>query len=180
MGGCILVALGAGGLDAIRSPIDKHPNSPLTVDWRKGTYEGGALRSNSRRLITKLGRPNERGTPEGTASETPAISPHADCYTANEGSEYATFALCTIRVCRGRLLAFGGDPIKSIWLLAETNRGWDHAASRPKQSLPERAPDEHPVGEAAKLLGPRHESLSSDLPIRPPSALSRHRAARRS
>jgi hypothetical protein len=26
-------------------------------------------------------------------------------------------------VCKGRLLGFGGDPIKSLWLAAETRAG---------------------------------------------------------
>jgi hypothetical protein len=50
--------------------------------------------------------------------------PQADCLTANEGSEYVTFPLCEVRACSGRLLAFGGDPIKSVWLVAQSIRGW--------------------------------------------------------
>ena len=50
--------------------------------------------------------------------------PGALCFTANQGTEYATFPLCEVRVCDGRLLAFGGDPIKSVWLVADSERGW--------------------------------------------------------
>jgi hypothetical protein len=48
--------------------------------------------------------------------------PRADCYTANEGTDYPTFPLCEVRVCEKRTLYFGADPIRSIWLVAE-NRG---------------------------------------------------------
>ncbi|HEV2058533.1 MAG TPA: hypothetical protein VGR11_04190 [Solirubrobacteraceae bacterium] len=197
-GGVICFALGIGALDAIRAPVDKHPDNPLIVDWRKGTYEGIALRSSTERLVAKLGRPQKRGTNESaepigedyydiggpTAFRTPGRGetknetlrykrraffasdgriagwvttsqraetpegvgvgdsrelikqryPQANCYTANEGSEYVTFPLCEIRaVCRGRLLAFGGDPIKSIWLIAETTTGWG-PCRRPTQT----------------------------------------------
>ena len=47
----------------------------------------------------------------------------ANCYTANEKTEYADYPLCKVRVCKGRLLAFGGDPIKSVWLAATAKRG---------------------------------------------------------
>ena len=41
----------------------------------------------------------------------------ARCRTANEGTEYATFPLCEALVRPGVRLYFGGDPIKSIWLV---------------------------------------------------------------
>ncbi|HSI81518.1 MAG TPA: hypothetical protein VK919_12800 [Solirubrobacterales bacterium] len=44
--------------------------------------------------------------------------PRAHCYVANEGSEYSTFPLCEVRACDRRRLAFGGEPIRSIWLVA--------------------------------------------------------------
>lgn len=47
----------------------------------------------------------------------------AKCETANEGTEYATFPLCTIQVSEGRYLWFGGDPVKSIWLAAQSRAG---------------------------------------------------------
>jgi hypothetical protein len=47
----------------------------------------------------------------------------ADCFTQNEGSEYPEYPICRVRVCAGRLLGFGGDPIKSLWLAAETRAG---------------------------------------------------------
>jgi hypothetical protein len=51
--------------------------------------------------------------------------PRADCYVANEGTEYKTFPLCTVRVCEGRALYFGGEPIRSIWLIAQKIEGLD-------------------------------------------------------
>ena len=188
MVGCIALTLILGGVDALRPPVDKHPENPLTVDWRKGTYEGVALRSTSADLIARLGKPEKRGgdepaepigedyydiggptsfgspgrgpsedetlrfedrsffatdgrisgwvttseraeTPEGVGvgdsrELVKQRYPAADCRTGNEGTEYATFPLCEIRVCSGRLLVFGGDPIKSVWLAAETKKGW--------------------------------------------------------
>jgi hypothetical protein len=49
--------------------------------------------------------------------------PRARCFIQNEGTEYTTYPICKIRVCKGRLLGFGGDPIRSIWLAAETKAG---------------------------------------------------------
>jgi hypothetical protein len=49
--------------------------------------------------------------------------PQADCYIANEGTEYATFPLCVVQVCKGRALYFGGEPIKSIWFIAQKLEG---------------------------------------------------------
>jgi hypothetical protein len=43
--------------------------------------------------------------------------PGAHCETANEGTEYATFPLCEAQPRPGVHLYFGGDPIKSIWLI---------------------------------------------------------------
>jgi hypothetical protein len=45
--------------------------------------------------------------------------PRANCYTANDGTDYATFPLCAVNVCTGRTLYFGADPIRSIWLVAK-------------------------------------------------------------
>jgi len=205
MAACIVLALAIGALDAIRAPIDKHPANPLVVDWRKGRYEGIALRSTTTRVIERLGRPDRRGenepsspigedyydiggptsfrspgdaystdtklrfkrrsffatngriygwvttssraqTPEGVGvgDSRDLVSkryPEADCHTANEGSEYVTFPLCEVRACSGRLLAFGGDPIKSVWLVAESRRGWGRCLkptpTTPRQDSPE-------------------------------------------
>ena len=49
--------------------------------------------------------------------------PNARCETANEGTEWTTFPLCTVVVSPGRRLYFGADPIRSIWLIASTRRG---------------------------------------------------------
>jgi hypothetical protein len=49
--------------------------------------------------------------------------PSARCFVQNEGTEYTTYPFCKARVCKGRLLGFGGDPIRSLWLAAETRAG---------------------------------------------------------
>lgn len=185
--GLVALTLGAG-FDCALPPADKHPEDPLTVDWREGSYEGVALRSSVAVLIARIGRPERRGSEEpaepigedyydiggptsfgspGTGpgknetlrfegraffatgdrisgwvttssrAETPEgvgvgdsneivekRYPDAECRTANAGTEYSTFPLCEVRVCKGRRLAFGGDPIKSVWLVAESAEGW--------------------------------------------------------
>lgn len=199
MAACIGLALGVGGVDAIRAPIDKDPTNPLIVDWQDGRYEGIALRSSTASLIRRLGQPvrqgaNEPANPIGAdyyeiggptsfrspgdayskdtvlrykrrsffasnrrvygwvTTDTRAQSPEgvgigdsrdlvtkrypeADCRTANEGSEYVTFPLCEVRVCTGRLLAFGGDPIKSVWLVAQSQRALERCR-RPTPTTP--------------------------------------------
>ena len=204
LAGFIALALGVGGLDAIRPPADEHPDSPLIVDWRKGTYEGIVLGSSSAALIARLGRPDKRGTDEpfepigqdyydiggptsfrmpgsgpskdevlrfkeraffatdgriagwvttSKRAETPEgvgagdsrdlvkrRYPNANCYTANERSDYPTFPLCEIRACHGRLLAFGGDPIKSVWLIAQTTKGWGPCLRPTQTKHPQTSP----------------------------------------
>lgn len=49
--------------------------------------------------------------------------PNARYETANEGTEWTTFPLCTVVVSPGRRLYFGADPIRSIWLIASARRG---------------------------------------------------------
>jgi len=60
--GCLVVALVVAGI-ALRPPTDAQPADPLIVDWRKGTYEGIAIRDRTRRLLTRLGQPQRRGAP---------------------------------------------------------------------------------------------------------------------
>ena len=49
---------------------------------------------------------------------------NANCFTQVTGSHSeAEYPLCVVRVCKGRLLGFAGDPIESIWLAAETKAG---------------------------------------------------------
>ena len=204
MAACIGLAVGVGGVDAIRAPIDKDPANPLIVDWHQGRYEGIALRSSTASLIRRLGEPVRRGpnepaspigadyyeiggptsfgSPGNAYSKTTVLRykrrsffasdrriygwvttdaraqtpegvgigdsrdlvtkryPAADCGTANEGTEYVTFPLCEVRVCSGRLLAFGGDPIKSVWLVAESQRALERCrrptATTPQQDNP--------------------------------------------
>jgi hypothetical protein len=40
--------------------------------------------------------------------------PSLRCGTANEGTEYVSFAYCTGRVAPGHYIWFGGDPVRSI------------------------------------------------------------------
>lgn len=75
--------------------------------------------------------------------------PAADRRTANEGSEYVTFPLCEIRLCTGRLLAFGGDPIKSVWLVAQSQR----ALTTLPPTRPDHAPQDNPLTQ--KRVHPR-------------------------
>ena len=50
--------------------------------------------------------------------------PDADCFVANEGTEYVTFPLCKVVVRKGLHLWFGADPVQSIWLAAEGSRAY--------------------------------------------------------
>ena len=182
---CIVVPAAAAAWDVVRPARDRDPDNPLTVDWRRGTYEGLRLGDRTAKLVAVVGEPEKRGpneraepvgedfydiggmtnftwpdyrspardeelryrrrvfsmsagrltswgttddraeTPEGVGvGDSRQIVeeryPKADCYIENEGSEYPTYPFCLVRVCRGRLLGFGGEPIKSVWLAAET------------------------------------------------------------
>lgn len=91
------------------------------MDWREGSYDGVTLRT-------------------GTAALDELVEeryPDADCRTANEGTEYTNFPLCEVRACEGRLLAFGGDPIESVWLVAETAAGWRSCRDPTRADPPE-------------------------------------------
>ena len=87
--------------------------------------------------VTAWGTTDQRArTPEGVGigDDRELVERHypdARCFTQNEGTEYVNYPLCRVRVCAGRLLAFGGEPIKSIWLAAETKTGLQHC--RPTQ-----------------------------------------------
>lgn len=76
-------------------------------------------------------------TPEGVGVGSPQSAvkrryPQAQCFVQNEGTENPTYPLCRIRACSGRLLAFGGDPVRSIWVAAES-RGALRRCRRPTQ-----------------------------------------------
>jgi hypothetical protein len=79
--------------------------------------------------ITALGTTDPRArTPEGVAigdnlQLVERRYANADCFIQNKGTHYVNYPLCKVRVCAGRLLAFGGEPIKSIWLAVETTTG---------------------------------------------------------
>jgi hypothetical protein len=79
--------------------------------------------------VTVLGTTDERArTPDGVGvgdsqDLVKERYPRARRFIQNEGTEYTTYPLCKTRVCKGRVLAFGGDPIRSLWLAAETRAG---------------------------------------------------------
>ena len=113
-----------GGLTNFGSPaVGKRTGGVAMLRYRRRVFmtTGG--------LVTAWGTTHERAqTPEGVGigDEQALVEeryPSADCFTQNEGTEYTTYPLCRIRVCKGRLLGFGGDPIKSLWLAAETKTG---------------------------------------------------------
>ena len=103
--------------------------TPAFRDRRSGTQ-----RYRRRVFLTSGGRVTAWGTTDARAETPEAVGigdgqalverryPDARCFVQNEGTEYATYPLCKVRVCAGRLLGFGGDPIRSIWLAAETRR----------------------------------------------------------
>ena len=113
-----------GGLTNFSSPdIGRGVDDYETLRYRQRVFGTTGGR------VTDWGITDERAeTPEGVGvGDSRDIVkrryPRAGCYTQNEGTEYVTYPICRIRVCSGRLLGFGGDPIKSIWLAAETKRG---------------------------------------------------------
>jgi hypothetical protein len=79
--------------------------------------------------VTGWGTTDERAqTPEGVGvGDSRGLVERryadADCFIQNKGTEYTTYPICKVRVCKGRLLGFGGEPIRSLWLVAETNTG---------------------------------------------------------
>jgi hypothetical protein len=110
-----------GGLTNFKSPaIPGRRSSILRYRRRVFLTTGG--------LVTAWGTTDARAeTPEGVGiGDAQALVerryPEARCFVQNEGTEYATYPLCKVRVCAGRLLGFGGEPIRSIWLAAETKR----------------------------------------------------------
>jgi hypothetical protein len=115
-----------GGLTNYDSP----PLGPFTTyRYRHRVYALDGDR------VTAWGTTDERAqTPEGVGigDEQGLVKeryPSADCFIQNEGTEYATYPICKVRVCKGRLLGLGGDPIKSLWLAAETKAGLRRCAA---------------------------------------------------
>jgi hypothetical protein len=140
----VLPAVLAAGVAVALGSCDSsdEPTEVLLLDWKRGTYEGVRLGDHSAKLQRVLGRPEQRGRNESfepigedfydigglTNFGSPDIGAvgdyaGADCFTQNEGTEYVKYPFCKVRVCAGRLLGFGGDPIKSLWLAAETRTG---------------------------------------------------------
>jgi len=113
-----------GGLTNFRTPdLGTAATGSETLRYRRRVFLTTAHR------LTAWGTTDARAqTPEGVGvgddqALVPKRFPDADCFVQNEGTEYATYPLCRVRVCAGRLLGFGGDPIKSLWLAAETRTG---------------------------------------------------------
>jgi len=110
-----------GGLTNFKSPATRGCRSSI-------------LRYRRRVFLTTGGRVTAWGTTDARAETPEGVGigdgqalverryPDARCFVQNEGTEYATYPLCKVRVCAGRLLGFGGEPIRSIWLAAETKR----------------------------------------------------------
>jgi hypothetical protein len=113
-----------GGLTNFADPkIGTAPGGSSTLRYRRRVFLTTAHR------LTAWGTTDHRAqTPEGVGigDRQELVTrryPAADCFIQNEGTEYPEYPLCRVRVCAGRLLGFGGDPIKSLWLAAETKTG---------------------------------------------------------
>jgi hypothetical protein len=112
-----------GGLTNFGSPDIGAVGDFETLRYRRRVFstDGGT--------VTAWGTTDPRArTPEGVGigDEREVVERRyagADCFTQNEGTEYVKYPFCKVRVCAGRLLGFGGDPIKSLWLAAETRTG---------------------------------------------------------
>jgi hypothetical protein len=109
----------------VGGPTSVQPPPTLTARARSG----GSVRYRDTAWLVEGGRsygvmtvaPDARtraGVQISDAAERVMDSyPGARCRTANEGTEYATFPLCEAQPRPGVHLYFGGDPIKSIWLV---------------------------------------------------------------
>lgn len=113
-----------GSLTNYRSPDIGRGLAPFeTLRYQRRVFSttGGS--------VTSWGTTDPRArTPEGVriGDERDVVKrryPKADCFIQNDDSEYAEYPICRIRVCMGRTLSFGGDPIKSIYLAAESKAG---------------------------------------------------------
>lgn len=128
-----------GGPTAFRSPGDAYSKDTVLRYKRRSFF------ASNRRIYGWVTTDARAQTPEGVGigDSRDLVTkryPEADCRTANEGSEYVTFPLCEVRVCTGRLLAFGGDPIKSVWLVAQSQR----ALERCRRPTPTTPPQDDP------------------------------------
>ena len=125
-----------GGPTAFRSP----PGGPGDDETLR--FEGRTFFTTGDRVSGWLTTSDRAETPEGVGvgDSNELVEeryPAAECRTANEGSEYPDFPVCEVRVCKGRLLAFGGDPIKSVWLVAESAAGWGRCMNPVRAERPE-------------------------------------------
>lgn len=185
----LLIALvGAWSGCGSEPPGDHKPETPAVVDWRRGTYDGIGLRTETAEVLSKLGAPVSRGRDEalepvgerfeeiggpdafdqprperdrtedvlryrglvvlvdyrgvyGWVTTSPrAQTPEgvgvgdglglvskrfsgAEC-DDGKGSEHEMAPTCDVWLClANRRLVFGGDPIRSVWLLALTPDG---------------------------------------------------------
>jgi hypothetical protein len=112
-----------GGLTNVRAPRLAGPGEDDILRYRR------LVLATSVGKVSILGTTHDgAGTPEGVGigdgqDLVESRYPSANCFIQNEGTEYVTYPICKVRVCKGRLIAFGGDPIRSIWLAAETRAG---------------------------------------------------------
>jgi len=100
--------------------------------WR---YEGVSWHINGGRVTAlttvRQGARTTRGLTIGDPqARVLELYPDARCHTANEGTEWATFPLCEVRIRRGHKLWFGAEPVKSIWVTVETESAYDAVLRR--------------------------------------------------
>jgi len=116
----------------VGGPTFVRPPPTLTA----GAGSGGSVRYRDTAWLVEGGRsygvmtvaPDARtraGVAIGDASDRVTERyPHARCKTANENTEYATFPLCEVQPRPGVHLYFGGDPVKSIWLIITSDAAY--------------------------------------------------------
>ena len=112
-----------GGLLSGSPDIGRH-----LADFESLRYQGRVFGVTGGR-VTDFGTTDDRAeTPEGVglADSRDLVRRryrNADCFTQEAGSHGTDYPVCVVRVCKGRLLGFAEEPIKSIWLAAETKAG---------------------------------------------------------
>jgi hypothetical protein len=109
-----------GGLTNVGTPRTRGKARFEVLRYRRRVFEIDAGK------VIYWGTTDERATtPEGVGvgdsrDLVRRTYRHAHCFVQNKGTEYVPYPICKVRVCPGRVLGFGGEPIKSIWLAAET------------------------------------------------------------
>jgi len=111
-----------GGPTSFRAPRGGGPGRDCPMRYRRLVvfmFAGGVYGFVSTDPRAETERGVGPGDPQALVSQR---YPDARCEVANEGTEYTTFPLCTIVVEPGKRLYFGGDPIKSVWLIVSSRR----------------------------------------------------------